>query len=165
MAESTVAKTLRDGTLVVNDGTPVTPLTYTVSFENGDFSGTFPKADRVVIRDRHAVAGLRKGADPIPTFSFSVHMREFTDGSATTLVDVIEKTGNWAAAKTTSTAAFEQVLYDVVLTIAGISHDDTADHVLTLSDCHLQWDFSEGDPDSITVSGEVYGTVARTGPA
>ena len=161
MAESIKAKTLRDATILINDATPVTPLAYTVAFENGDFSGALgAKADRVVIRDRHAIAGLRKGADPIPTFSFSVHMREFKDAAATsTIIDVIEWTNAWSGGVSVATDAFEQKLHKVTLTIA-----DTTPNVVVINSVLLTWDFSEGDPDSVTVNGEVYGTITRTGP-
>jgi hypothetical protein len=159
MSESIRAKTRRDGSITIKTAA----LSYSVAYTNGDFSGSFPKADRVVIRDRHAVAGLRKGADPIPTFSFSVHMREFTDGSSTTIVDTIERTGLWVAAVSTGGAAFEQFLCDVVMTVN--KNNDSADHVITMTMCHLTYDFAEGDPDSITINGECYGTVSRTGPA
>lgn len=164
MPESTVAKSLRDGSITIEDGSG-TPLSYSVAYENGDFSGSFPKADRVVIRDRHTIAGLRKGPDPVPTFSFSVHMREFADAASDTIVDVIERSGTWSASTSTAGDAYEQYLYDVTLTVEGTDHNDTADHTVKFSDVLLTWDFAEGDPDSITVSGECYGGVTRTGPA
>ena len=75
MAESTVVKVRRDGTLTLSDGTG-TPVTYTVAYENGDvsFDGG-SKADRIVIRDRGTIVGLRKGDDPVPSLRFAVPMR------------------------------------------------------------------------------------------
>jgi hypothetical protein len=160
MSESVFVKTLRDGTILINDATPVTPLAYSVSMENGDFSGALgAKADRVVIRDRHAIAGLREGADPIPTFSFSVHMREFKDASATTIIDVIEWTNTWSAGVSVASDAFEQKLHKVTLTVAG-----TGGGTVVMNSVLLTYDFAEGDPDSLTINGEIYGAISRTGP-
>ena len=38
-------------------------------------------------------------------------------------------------------------------------------HTATFTKVLLTYDFKEGDPDTINVKGEVYGTVTRTGPA
>ena len=56
MADSLVVGTRRDGTITITDGAAAT---YTVAFEVGDFSASEPLADRVVIRDRGAIVGLR----------------------------------------------------------------------------------------------------------
>ena len=79
MADSSVVATRRDGTITLTDGAA---SSYAVSFEVGDFSAAEPGADRVVIRDRGAIVGLRKGDDPVISFSFSVHMRSLTDSTA-----------------------------------------------------------------------------------
>ncbi len=165
MAESQVVKVRRDGTISIKDGAG-SPITYTVAYENGDFAATVDKAGRIVIRDRGTIVGLRKGDDPVQSLSFSVHLRALAiTGTNATLIDVIERTGAWAAATSTGGTGYEQFLVDVVMTIEGTDLGDSADHTATFSKVLLTWDMKEGDPDVINVKGEVYGTITRTGPA
>lgn len=165
MAESTVVKVRRDGTISIKDGAG-SPLTYTVAYENGDFAFGVDKEGRIVIRDRGAIVGLRKGDDPVNSLSFSVHFRAMAiTGTNATLLDVIHRTGAWAAATSTGGTGYEQFLVDVVMTIEGTDLGDSADHTATFTKVLLTYDFKEGDPDVINVKGEVYGTVTRTGPA
>lgn len=80
MADSVVVGTRRDGKITITDGAA---SSYEVTFEVGDFSSAEPGADRVVIRDRGAIVGLRKGDDPVLNISFSVHMRSLTETIST----------------------------------------------------------------------------------
>lgn len=165
MAESTVVKVRRDGTITIKDGAG-SPLTYTVAYENGDFAYAEDKASRIVIRDRGTIVGLRKGDDPVQSLSFSVHLRALAiTATNATLIDVIQKTGAWASATSTGGTGYEQFLVDVVMTIEGTDLGDSADHTATFSKVLLTYDVKEGDPDTLSVKGEVYGTITRTGPA
>lgn len=162
MAESSWVKTLGDGTITIKDGAA---LTYTVALEPGSFTLSQPKAATTTIYDRHTIAGERAGQQQIGTIGFAVHMREFTDGSSATLIDVVEKAGAWAAATSTGGTGYEEWMVDVWYTAEGTNLGDSADHVLKALKCKLQWDFAEGDPNVINVTGEVFGGVTRTGPA
>lgn len=162
MAEPTTVKTLRDGKVEILDGAG-SPLTYEVAYEAGDFAFTDPHADRVVVYDRGAISGLRKGNDPVITGSFSVHARKLADSSDATLVDVIEKAGAWASATSTGGSGFEQFLVTLKFTIDSTAMGDTADDVVTFSKCHLAWDFAEGELDVINVQFECYGGYTRSG--
>jgi hypothetical protein len=86
MADSLTVGTRRDGTITLKDGAA---SSYVVSFEVGDFASAEQGADRVVIRDRGAIVGLRKGDDPVLNISFSVHMRSLTDTTADNIMDRI----------------------------------------------------------------------------
>ena len=66
MAESTSVAVRRDGTIKIKDGST---NVYTVAYENGDFTYTEEKSDRVVIRDRGTIVGLRRADDPVLSFS------------------------------------------------------------------------------------------------
>ena len=164
MAESTVVKVRRDGTITLSSGDG-TPVTYTVAYENGDvsFDGG-SKADRIVIKDRGTIVGLRKGDDPVPSLSFTVMMREFTDASSGTLIDFLDKTGNYNANTSTGGTGYEQYLIDIAFQIEGTSHGDANDHLATASNCLCTWSFSESDPDTISVSAEVYGGFVYSEP-
>ena len=165
MAVSNVVKVRKDGTITITDGTG-TPLSYTVDYEDGDFQLSQPKRSSTTIRDRGVIAGERQADQPEGTLSFSVHFREFTNGSATTLMDVIEKTGNWSAAISTGGTGYESFMVDVAFTVEGTDHGDSADHVATASKVKLEWSsFQEGDPDKISVTGTIYGGVTFTGQA
>ncbi len=162
MSASQVLKTARDGQLTIIDGTG-SPNTLVVAFEDGDFSFSDDKAERIVMRDRGAIVGLRKGDDSVPSFSFSVYMREFMDSSAVTIIDVIEGTGGASGWLTTGVAGFEQTLFNIEMEVEGTAHGDAGDHQLTMTRCFLNWDFAEAkEGNKITITGEVYGTVSRT---
>jgi len=104
--ESEVVKTLRDATIRFFDATAVTPLDYTFTIQDGSYQYTPGKPDRIVVRDRHAIAGLRKGADPIGQISFSIHFREFTNAVADgTAIDFLEERGAYAARVSTAPSA------------------------------------------------------------
>lgn len=161
MADSLVVGTRRDGTITITDGAAAT---YTVAFEVGDFSASEPLADRVVIRDRGAIVGLRKGDDPVITFSFSVHMRSLTDASADNLMDRIYNRGCHAAAPLTSTGGdgFEQFLQTVVFECDTSAVGSGKTYTATYSKCILEvTNLSESaDGNTIEVSGECYAGVA-----
>ena len=91
MAESTVVAVPRDGTIVL---TNEDAASYTVAYENGDFSYSEDRAERVVIYDRGIVVGLRSANDAIPSFSFTVHFREFMNAADATILDFVYKTNN-----------------------------------------------------------------------
>ena len=162
MATSSVIKTSIDGSIKLIDGTG-SPNTFTVDFEDGDFSFSDDKTERIVMRDRGAIVGLRKGYDAVASFSFSTYMRDFPDASGLTICDVIDQTGAAAAWATTGGTGFEQYLLNVEIECEGTGHSDSGDHQLTLTKCFLSWSFSESkDGNKIDVTGEVYGTRTRT---
>jgi hypothetical protein len=167
MAESTIVKVRRDGLLTIQDGTG-TPLTYTVAYENGNVSFSREKADRIVIRDRGAIVGSRKGDDPVLSVTFDVHMRMLTTTAGTdlTLIDVLDNGGNVATIPWVKTnTAHEEWCLDLVFTIEGSDHGDGADYTATFADCIFTWDFSEGDPNTISVTAECMGGYTSTGPS
>ena len=154
MAESTVVKVRRDGTITLKDGGA---NTYVVAYENGDLSfDGGSKADRIVIRDRGTIAGLRKGDDPVPSLSFTVMMRGFTDQSAGSLIDFLDNSGPVTLTSTGGTG-YEQFLIDIQFDVEGTAHGDSNDHRATAAKCLCTWSFSEGDPATISVSAEIYG--------
>ena len=133
---------------------------YTVAFENGDMSMNLDLAERIVIYDRGSIVGLRQGNDPVPTISFSVHLREFTRNSADTLLDFIYQTGNSSAATSTGGTGFEQFLCTVEFqaNMSAISGSNTK---VTFNKVLLFASVAEGNPDTISVTGEVYGSIVR----
>ena len=154
MATSDMIKTSVDGVIKIIDGTG-TPNTFTVDFEEGDFNFSDDKAERIIMRDRGQIVGLRAGD--------ACFMRDFTDSSGLTICDVIDKTGAAASWATTGGTGFEQYLLNLEVEYEGTAHGDSGDHQLTLTKCFLSWGFGEGkDGNKIDVTGEVYGTRTRT---
>ena len=162
MAESTSVAVRRDGTIYIKDGTTPTPNAYVVAYENGDFSYTEEKSDRVVIRDRGTIVGLRRADDPVISFSFTVHFRELTNATSDSLIDFIMKTGNCASYVSTGGDGYEQFLVDIDFDVDKTVVGDTLGQRATLSKCLLTYQVSEGDPDSISLTGECYGGIVRS---
>ncbi len=161
MAQSTVVKVRRDGTIKLKDGST---NTYTVAYENGDLSfDGGSKADRIVIRDRGTIVGLRKGDDPVPSLTFTTMMRDFHDNSAGSLIDFLDNSGPVVLTSSGGTG-YEQFLVDIEFTVEGTSHGDANDHVATAAKCLCTWSFSEGDPNTISVTAEIHGGVTYTEP-
>jgi len=157
MAESTVVTVPRDGEITITNGDA---STYVTSYENGDFSYSEDRAERITIYDRGSVVGLRSGNDPIPTFSFTVHFREFMNAASDTIMDFVYKTNNSSGATSTGGTGFEPFLVDVVFK-ADMSSLSGSNTKVTMTKCLLTASFSEGSPDSISFSGEVYGAITR----
>jgi hypothetical protein len=153
---------MRDGQISVISGGG-SPVTYTVSFEDGDFAFGKEKDARIVIRDRGTIVGVRRGESPVISGSFTVHQREFTNASALTLVDMLDKTGAAAGHTSTGSGAYEDFMVDFKITIEGDDHNDNADGSATFSKCIATWDFSEGAPNKLSVSFECFGGVTFTG--
>tara|TARA_R100000152_G_C6768901_1_gene194528 strand:+ start:819 stop:1319 length:501 start_codon:yes stop_codon:yes gene_type:complete len=164
MAASTVVKVRRDGTLKLQDGAG-SPTTLTIDFEDGNFTANNLAAeeDRVVIRDRGSIVGLRKGDDQVGSLSFSVHFREFSNQGAATLLDFCNGSAAGSGLTSTGGSGFEQFLCTVMMEIEGTDHGDNADAVAIFAKVLLTADFAEGDPDVLNVQGEVYGGVTTSG--
>lgn len=157
MSESTVVGVPRDGTITLTNGDAAN---YVVSYENGDFSYSEDRAERVVIYDRGTIVGLRSSNDAVPTFSFTIHFREFMNAAAATLLDFIYKTNNQSGATSSGGTGFEPFLVDVEFK-ADMSSLSGSNTKVTLTKCLLVASFSEGSPDSVSISGECYGAVTR----
>ena len=161
MPASTVIKTFVDATVNIKDGTG-TPIEMTVSLQNGDFSlsGLMSgQKETSVYLDRGAFASIRHTNQTFPTISLSAQMAYLTDNTNGSLLDVVRKTGEFASAVSTLGANAEVMAYLVELVIEGTDHGDSADHTITLDDVVMSVDFSEGDPNSFSLSGTGYGSI------
>lgn len=155
MAATSVVKTRCDTTIVINDGTTPTALTYTVVLEPGNLAFTPPRDTYTTIVDRCAIVGSRKNGTEMGTLSFSVHHTSVTGSSESHLVDMIEGAGSYAAAVSTDSGEFEGNVREVVVTIEGTDHGDNSDQTFTFPKVRLWWDFAEGDTNVINVTGEI----------
>lgn len=165
MAISSVVKNFRDGTILIEDGTTPTPLAVTVQFEAGDFSAdgfTEGLVDVTTYLDRGEMGSLRKTNRTFPTFSFTAHMTDLSDATDKLLFDIVRKAAAFSSAKSTLGTNADVYTLKVTFTVEGTNFGDSADHVLVLNDCRLSIGLSEGDPNSFSISGTVYGTVSAT---
>lgn len=164
MAVSSVVKNFRDGTILIEDGTG-TPLAVTVQYEAGDFSISGlnqSNTEATTYLDRGELGSVRKTSRTFPTFSFSAHMTDLSDNTDKLLWDAVNKTGAFASAVSTGGTASDVYMLKVTFTVEGSNFGDSADHVLVLNNCHLSIDFAEGDPNSFTLNGTVYGAITAT---
>ena len=164
MAQSTVIKNFRDGTLTFADNTG-TPLTLPIVYEAGDFSIDNLNeglVETTAYLDRGEFATLRKTNRVFPSFSFTAHMTDLSDNTDKLLYDLARKTGAFASAVSTLGANADAMTYKLTFTVEGTNFGDSADHTMILNDCRITLSFSEGDPNSFSVAGIVYGTITAT---
>jgi len=155
MAASVIVKTICDTTIVINDGTAVTPLTYTVVLEPGNLSFSQPRFTYSDIMDRCSFAGSRKSGFEAGSISFSVHAVAFTGTAESHLTDMIDGRGSYSARVSTDAGAFDGKVLECVITIGGAALGDNADNVVTFPKVRFEWDFAEGTPDVINVTGTI----------
>jgi hypothetical protein len=161
---STVIKNFRDGTLTFTDNTG-TPLSMAIVYEAGDFSIDNLNeglVETTAYLDRGEFATLRKTNRVFPSFSFTAHMTDISDATDKLLYDLARKTGAWTSAVSTLGANADAMTYKLTFTVEGTNFGDSADHTMVLNDCRITLSFSEGDPNSFSVSGIVYGAITAT---
>jgi hypothetical protein len=161
---NSIVKNFRDGAIILKDGTG-TPIAVTIEFESGDFSisGLSANANTEVTTylDRGSLGSVRLTSQSFPTWSFTCHMVEFSDAVTKTVWDAVNKTGTFAAAVSTITNSDVYGL-DCVINIEGTALGEATDHTLTLVGNRITLDFSEGDPNSFTINGTMYGSMTAT---
>jgi hypothetical protein len=166
MTVSAIAKNFRDGKITLADGTAVTPLDVVVTYEDGDFS--LSDMAQVVSgksyeyakhEDRGALFSQRRGRQKFPAFSFSAVFTDLSDAATENLVDMILRQNAFSGAVSTTLAKGDVYTLDVKLDVEGTDFGDTADHSITLEDCHMTVSISEGSPNKFTISGVCYGTI------
>lgn len=139
---------------------------HTVDYENGDTGFGLEKEERIVIYDRDIIVAVRKGQQPTHVITFSVHMREFTNGTNAVILDVTQFTGAWSGQGSTTGVVSDFDMVDITLTEEGTDHGDSVDGTIKFSDCVLICTgFAEGKPHTYNFTAEAYGGFGRTGQA
>lgn len=161
---NSIVKNFRDGQIILKDGTG-TPIAVTIEFESGDFSisGLSANSNTEVTTylDRGSLGSVRLTSQTFPTWSFTCHMVEFSDSVTKTVWDAVNKTGTFATAVSTITNS-DVFGLDCVINIEGTSLGEATDHTLTLVGNRITLDFAEGDPNSFTINGTMYGSMTAT---
>ena len=161
MALSSVVKNFRDGSLVINDGTG-TPISITVQFDEGDFSISGLKAklaETTGYETRGQLRSVRHTTRVYPTGSFTCMMADLSEATTGTVADALMKNGAFSAGVSTLGANAEVYTVQMVFTVAGVVHGDASNATFTLNDVEGVVDFSEGDPDQLSISFTVWGSI------
>jgi len=147
------ARNLRDGTIIISDGTG-TPNTCTVELEEGTLQWTEDRTARQV-KDRGALSHFRTGDQNFVALSFSFMMDEYqalTAGAAAKPYEALTKSG-MASAWASVGESYEPYLVDIIFKVANPNSSANRE-VLQFDNFHADTvEVSEGDPNMISVSG------------
>lgn len=164
MAASFITKHLYDGSIKLKDGTG-TPVELVVPFSVGDFNATGLQAvqrQTVAYETRGVFHRARKAGRTYVTGSFTFQMADYSDGAERTAMDFVLQRGSYAANLSKFGANADVYAIDIELTVAGTVLGDTADHVADFADCDVVLDFSEGEPNTGTITWTCYGDYTIT---
>lgn len=159
MPESEVSKNHRSGILDIIVGA-MTP--YRVKWEQGNFTFNVPGRSIANYLDRGEFAETDHGQPMVlydqsqpMTGSFSAYLRDFTDDSYITLVELITRSGlyelSWGT-ELTGQGTEAPKLVTLKFTMKGVAHGDAADHTATFKWCHLTGSVAEGSPNMVTIN-------------
>lgn len=165
MAASTVIKHFTDGSVTLTDGTSPTAVSLVIPFSVGDVSYSGRQEtqnDVVAYQTRGTLHSVRHAARSFVTGSLSFMVADFSDATDQTALDFLLKQGSYNGNTSTLSNSPEVYAVDILLTVEGTDHGDSADHTVTLTDCVCTLDFAEGEPDTVTVSFTCYGTITDT---
>lgn len=132
-----------------------------VHLDDGTFAASGLKAklrETVAYQSRGTVHALRHTSRTFPTGSFNAMLAEFSESGTGTILDFIHGQGPYSGR--TSTMPGDVQTFDVKFTMEGNSLGDSGDHTITLEDCELIWDVSEGDPNAVAFNWTCYGDVS-----
>lgn len=164
MAASTIVKHLYDGTITVTDGTTPTAVSLTVPFTTGDLSlDTLQASSRGVqaYQTRGTLHSVRLAAREFQNVSFSAQLADISDGTDGTLIDFVLKQGSYSANESTL-AGSDSYCIQITLTVAGTSLGDAADHTIVMDSVRCTASVAEGEPDTVSISGVIYGDTTMT---
>ena len=164
MAESTIVKTKRDGTLTFSDLAAAN--TYTVAFEAGDLTIDIPgpTVSNYLDRGRFTSPPSIRHIDDQPiSGSFTAYLRDISDAVDETLFEIIAQSGFVGSTWTSRMGANGEV-FTLLLTwdLEGTDHGDVdgvaapSDHRIQLDHCWVTGSIAEGDPNAITINFTSY---------
>ena len=139
-------------------------MTLAVAFTQGDLSvDNLMQGSRGVqaYQTRGALHSVRLTTVEFPTVSFSAMLTDLSDATDQTLVDFVLKQNSFSGNTSTLTGS-DVYAIKVTLTIEGTDLGDAADHTIVMDDVHFTLAIAEGEPDTVTLSGTVYGAVTMT---
>lgn len=160
MAESVIAKNMRDGTISLLVGANLYPIKY----EEGTLNLTVPGPSIANYLDRGRLAdtvggvpSIRYNEDQPMTGSFSAYLRDLSDNSYITAPEFILKSGQYASGWGSSLGANAEVkTVDIQWDVVGITHGDASDHRVVLAYSVLNGAIAEGSPNKTTINFTSY---------
>jgi len=157
MAESTIIRTKRDGIIAITDAI----RTYTIAYEPGDFTFDVPGETVTLYLDRGVIGStpsIRNADDQPMTLSFTAALRDCVSASHATLLDlaVIFASGYVSSTWTdTMGTNSDTKTYTITWTVEGSDHGGS-DVTLSFPFVVVRGSVSEGDPDTVSISGTSY---------
>ena len=154
-------RNLRDSVLKIQDGTPVTPLSVTVTPMKGDLAFTEANPS-ITIKHRGALDSRKRGdeMEMDVSFSFSFQQWERSAGAATgtSIVDALARRGG-ASAWVSTHGACDVYAVNLVFEMTDPANPASKE-TLTFADFHAESiQFKEGDDaHQISVSGRAFVT-------
>lgn len=163
MAGSDVIKHSHDaGTIVLKDGTG-TPLTVTVRYDKADFEITGFKAsgrETTPYETRGKLRSLRKGKPVYPKIKFSCMVSDISSDDRETVADFFFKRFAYASRVSTTASIGDADAFNLLFTMEGTDYGDAADQAILAEDiADWEFGFSEGEPNTFSITGTVYGNV------
>ena len=157
MAEGSVVRTLRDVTIAHTDGVS----TYTVAKEAGDLTLDVPLTTVNLFLDRgrfSATPDIRSGDDQPMTFSYTAYERDVGSTTDATLMDLaVIYAGHYVTSNWTSTigTSSDETTWTTNITVEGSDFGES-DKTWTLTFCTLRASRSDGQPNTLSISGTSY---------
>ena len=162
MARDALVRNLRDGELVISDGTS-TPLTITLVLDEGDLSWT-ESEEAVQVLDRGVLAQVRPGNEVPVEISFSAKWNQLIgssvsgSGDATELYEILNnRSSNFSSTR----AVGEKYTLKYVFTVTAPGAVTTTDEIVTfLYVFKTSMEMGEGDEmNTINFSGTDFETI------
>lgn len=144
----------RDGTLYLEDGAG---HTLTVPLETGDIAISGLNGDmteRAVYMSRGRIKSVRKTNDIVPTIAFSAMLNRMSSATKDVIVDFLRFTGKYATNVRTTGVCGDIKTVNARWVVTTPDGDES----ITARDVAFGFDLAEGDPSSVSFSGEIYNT-------
>jgi hypothetical protein len=161
-------KNFTNGTLELEDGTTPAAVTLEVPFDMGDTALDSVSAVLNAVtayQRRGSLIGLAHGERVFPSFGFSATQTTASSGVAPDIAEAfILKIGGYATnVSTQGTGSCQVYTINVTLTIDGACLGEPNDIVIKVHDWRPVVNLAEGDPNTVSFSGDVYGKVTWDG--
>lgn len=142
----------RDGALYLLDGSGAS---LTIPLEMGDVSISGLSGDMTevaVYRSRGKTVAIRKTNDLQPSISFSAMLNRLSSVTNDVIADFIRFKGKYAGNIRTSGICGDAKTLNAKWVVSTPDGDET----IIVRDVVFTFDFSEGDPSSVSLSGTIY---------
>jgi hypothetical protein len=162
MALSAVVKHLYDGSWTLSDGAG-TPVTLSVDYAHAavTLSGVHEKLRDVVAYEvRGAFKTVRHTTRVYPTITLEVTMTDLSEDVSGTVADFVLGNGTIGAAIVSTSGANADVrTLDLIFAGEFTDLGDAADGAFTCKNVYFVLDVAEGEPNTFTLTGTVYGAI------